>query len=84
MTQDQQTEPGPRELITKATDAGTTLIQIAVAAGVGHVTVAKARDENEWPQQLRTRNGLRRALGLAPIQPLGEAFAQHPTTTEKV
>ena len=54
-------EPGPAELIAKD---GRALHYIAAAAGVSVPTVIKARDENEWPDQHRTRSGLRRALGL--------------------
>lgn len=54
-------EPGPAELIAKD---GRALHYIAVSAGVSVETVFKAKHTDAWPTQHRTRQGLRRALGL--------------------
>lgn len=56
-----QQEPGPAELIAKS---GKTHLVLAAEAGVSLMTVLKAKQSNAWPAQLRTRTGLRRALGL--------------------
>ncbi len=73
---------GPAELIRAS---GKDQMTLAVAGGISIRTVWKAAHTNRWPAQRRTREGLRRALGLppevAPIQtpahaePIGSAPA---------
>lgn len=69
--QEQPTEPGPSDLIAKD---GRALHYIAAAAGVSIDTVLKAKQANEWPPQRRTREALRRALGVEPPDPNAPAF----------
>ena len=52
---------GPKELIERD---GRSMQAIAAAAGISYDTVLYAKLRNRWPSQWRTRQGLRRALGL--------------------
>lgn len=57
----------------KITASGMTLIQIAAKADVSLETVRRAKSEDEWPPQRKTRAALKRALGmLDEPQPLTE------------
>lgn len=58
-----QSEPKPRKLIATS---GLTLVELAAKAGLAIETVRKAKATNQWPPFKRTREGLRRALGLNP------------------
>lgn len=48
----------------KINECGMTLVQIAAKADVSLETVRRARSEDEWPRQRKTRAALKRALGL--------------------
>lgn len=62
----QSSDPGPAELIERS---GKTLLVLAVESGTSIPTVLRAKQTNAWPTQHRTRDGLRRALGLPPAVP---------------
>lgn len=44
---------------------GKTMLHLAVESGISSNTLYRHRADNTWPAQARTREGLRRALGLA-------------------
>jgi uncharacterized protein YjcR len=48
----------------KITASGMTLVQIAAKADVSLETVRRAKSEDEWPPQRKTRAALKRALGM--------------------
>lgn len=48
----------------KITASGLTLVQIAAKADVSLETVRRAKAEDEWPPQRKTRAALKRALGM--------------------
>jgi uncharacterized protein YjcR len=52
----------------KITNSGMTLVQIAAKADVSLETVRRAKSEDEWPPQRKTRAALKRALGLLDEQ----------------
>lgn len=56
---------GPAALLRQV----PSLSALARAAGVDIKTLIAARDANSWPAHRRTREALRRALGLEPGHP---------------
>jgi lambda repressor-like predicted transcriptional regulator len=55
----------PREAIESwLAKTGKTMLHLSVEAGIHSNTLYRHRAENTWPGQARTREGLRRALGL--------------------
>lgn len=53
----------------KINSCGMTMVQLAAKADVSLETVRRAKSEDEWPPQRKTRAALKRALGLLDEPP---------------